>query len=140
MRRSTYVVVLICNAARADDVGTTTEPLPEASYLRLEPSYTFAGGGESSELLARVAIVYHGLGGPTTKLKPAVIGRLPAQMFLSSDGEITITGGGATVPVNLRLGRSFGKHVVVAVGPELVVVGDDRGDMTVRLQLNYVEP
>jgi hypothetical protein len=50
-------------AARADtnDVVIVTNPLPQESYVRLEPMYTFLDdGGEESQLLVRGVFTYRG--------------------------------------------------------------------------------
>ena len=56
--------------ARAD-VETTAEPLPQKSYLRLEPTYVI--GGEAA-VSGRGVLVYHGLGWPGLLPDDAVTG------------------------------------------------------------------
>lgn len=78
----------------------------------------------------------------TTELKPSVMVKLPADFFVSSAGEITLVRmiESATVPVNLKLGHTFGDPLVIAVGPSVVVEGPSRGDVTIEVQLNYLWP
>jgi hypothetical protein len=75
--------------------------------------------------------------GAITKLKPSLVVELPEDWFLSSDGELTIDDA-TTVPVNLRIGRSFGEHWVISGGPEVVVFGTTRGDVSLGVDLDYV--
>jgi hypothetical protein len=90
-------------------------------------------------VLVRELISVTGTLPTTTRIRPGAVLRMPDGVFVSSDGELAITGDTTTVPVNLRLGRSFGTHVVASIGPEIVAEGPRRGDVTARLQLNYVD-
>ena len=242
-RVSAIACVAAAKIATADDATIDTQaPLPEESYVRLEPSRTFAASGsDSSDLLVRAVLAYRGLlvpdavskyavtgvridvpfehvdgaraielgrigllviTGPhdgrnaigvgvaadlptatnaafgddtlqvgpaafvqlavarvsagvlvrellsssssrsVTKLEPDVTIRLSENYSLSYGGEIWIAGrsGLTTVPVNAQLGRSFGRHVAVAIGPEIVVAGADRGDVRLFAQLDVIAP
>jgi hypothetical protein len=211
-------------AASADDVATTTLPLPKQSYLRLEPTYTFDGGGSAAELAVRGVLVYPGWflpqpdatrvisavgvdlafppgdvsltqlsgvvfdGGivgtgitialPThggrfgigpawfgqittpaldlallartffatdalaTRFEPAVVVHLPRQFALSSDGEIDVDwlARSYTLPLNLEVVRPLGEHVVIQLGPQVVIAGRDRGAVTLDLKIDVVAP
>lgn len=231
--------------AHADDdqVEELTTPLPEDSYVRLEPSYTFlAGGGGNTLLFTRALHTYHGwlvpgfgpagalsgvrvdigfqrIDSPTvhaiglgklglaqasgmiyswgsvgvgvamalptatngafgagdlqvgpamfgyvsaiphapmslvvrtlfatgdsppiaTVLEPIVAYELSERFALTSNGQIDIDwfGHDERVPVNLRGGISIGDHWYVEAGPELVVVGSSRGELTLGIEADY---
>jgi hypothetical protein len=76
-----------------------------------------------------------------TKLQPNVSVELRDDISLSSNGEIEIDwlAHTATVPVNLRVGYSFSRHWYVEAGPEVVVSGSSRGDVTFDLEVDYLE-
>jgi hypothetical protein len=71
----------------------------------------------------------------STKLEPGIAVTLPADLVLSSSGEIEVDwfAESGVVPVNLELSYPFGRNVLVTCGPEVVVAG--RGQGTVRLDL-----
>jgi hypothetical protein len=91
--------------------------------------------------LARMLLSAAGVSEPTTtKLKPAVVVNLASGWFVSSDGEISVTGLATTVtvPVNLHLGHAFMPQLVLVAGPSYVVTGSGQGNVTLDLQLNVI--
>jgi hypothetical protein len=75
-----------------------------------------------------------------TILEPTVTVEINDEVSLSSNAYIELDWltHDATVPVNLRVGHSFGKQWYIEAGPEIVVVGTSRGDVTYDLEVDYL--
>jgi hypothetical protein len=75
----------------------------------------------------------------STKLEPGIAVSLAEGFQLLSNGEIEIDwlASNSTVPIDVQLGRRFGKHVFVAFGPQFDIVGRDRGNVRFELQIDF---
>lgn len=120
--------------ATAGDRATALGPALIAQYTAL-PHVELA-------LLART---FFGVAGSTqsalvTRLEPAIVFALPGQFQLSSDGEIDIDwlAREVTLPINCELAHPLGDHVVVTLGPEVVVAGRERGSVKLDLRIDLL--
>jgi hypothetical protein len=74
-----------------------------------------------------------------TVLEPVVTVELSDTFALTSNGQIAIDwfAKAARVPVNLRAGASVSERWYVEAGPEIVVAGPGRGELTLDLEVDY---
>jgi hypothetical protein len=77
----------------------------------------------------------------TAQLQPIIVWNLPKAFFFKTDGIMSFDfhqSPHATVPVNLHLGHGFTSHLVVSAIVEGVTTGSGVGNVTVKLNLNYL--
>jgi hypothetical protein len=67
-------------------------------------------------------------------------GHLTDGFLLTSDPTMKfdwLKGGAATIPVNLQAGYEFGNRMTILLGPEWVITGSGRHDLSVLLKVDY---
>ena len=76
-----------------------------------------------------------------SQIEPIISVSVTDELCIVSSGQITVDwlAGTVNVPVNLRVGRSYGRHWYVELGPEVVISGPSRGDLTLDLEVDYLE-
>jgi hypothetical protein len=72
-------------------------------------------------------------------LQPLASYRFTEALFMSSDPvmEFDWQADRSTVPVNFQIGYRFSHHLSLALGPEWVVTGNGKNDITVNLTIDY---
>lgn len=75
-----------------------------------------------------------------TALEPIVTVTLSGAFALMSDAQIDIDwlAHEASVPVNLRAGYTFTQHWYIESGPQLMLTGSSRGEVTLDLEVDYL--
>jgi hypothetical protein len=125
---------------------TATNPALDTQEFQLGPA---AGAmvthvrhlqiGALAEFFFSVAGMKPGLA--TAQLQPIIVYHLPKAFFLKTDGIMKFdlkTSPYATVPVNIHIGYAFTSHLVLSAIVEGVTTGSGVGNVSVKLNLNYV--
>jgi hypothetical protein len=76
-----------------------------------------------------------------SKIKPALVLKLPHAFQLTSDGEAEVDwlADSGSLPVNLHVVHMLGSRVVVQLGPQVETIGSSRGNVTLDLRIDYVD-
>ena len=108
-------------------VGFSIPQIPALRIAALVQNFYSVAGDSQSPTLAYVTV------------QPFVTLRLPADLFFSTDAEMSFywRGGSSTVPVNLGFGRAFSEHFVGALQFWYTVADSDQGDIRVRAVLDF---
>ena len=77
-----------------------------------------------------------------TRIEPGFVVTFPHDWLLSSDGEIDLDwlAHDYTVPVNVEIGCTLGSHVTVQAGPEVEVIGAQRGALKLDVRIDLIDP
>jgi len=112
-------------------LGDGSLELGPAAFGQIEPASWL-----QLAALARGFVAVTGGAAPQIRLKPSIVADVTDDFFVSSDAEMTLANS-SSIPVNVKLGRRFGA-VEITFGPELVVAGNDRGALTLDLEIDVL--
>jgi hypothetical protein len=129
------------------ELPTATDPALGPKELQLGPAFGAMVTRVRHLQLGALAECFFSTAGATpglaiAQLQPIVVYHFPRAFYVKTDGIMKFDlkkSPYATVPVNLHFGRGFTSHLVLNAIIEGVTTGDGVGDVSVKLNLNYVD-